>query len=132
VLVKRPVDVVFGPDHCLYLLDYGETWGANKDSQLLKISYVRGNLAPVAKAKANVTSGREPLTVELSAEGSRDLEGDALAYAWTLGGKILSTEAKFTTTIAEPGNHVIELRVSDAKGGSATTCRSSWVTRPPR
>ena len=44
-LVKRVVSCVFGADGCLYMLDYGETWGANKDAKLIKISYQRGHLA---------------------------------------------------------------------------------------
>ncbi len=120
-LVKRPVDAVFGKDHCLYLLDYGETWGANKDSQLLKISYVRGNLAPIAKAAARPVSGREPLTVELSAAGSKDLEGDALSFTWRLqpGGKMLGTGERLKTTISETGNFQAEVEVSDGKGGAS-------------
>jgi cytochrome c len=118
-LVKRPVDAVFGKDGCLYLLDYGETWGVNKDSQLLKISYVRGNLAPIAKVSATPSSGREPLSVELDAAGSKDLEGDALTYVWTLqpGGKLLGNAERIKPTIAEPGNYTAELEVSDGKGG---------------
>jgi cytochrome c len=118
-LMKRPIDAVFGPDGCLYILDYGETWGANKDSQLLKISYVRGNIPPQAKASATPVFGREPLTVELSAEGSRDVEGDPLTYAWTLqpGNQALGSGATLKTTIAAPGNYIAELRVSDGKGG---------------
>jgi cytochrome c len=34
-IVRRPVDAVFGPDGCLYMLDYGLTWGANPDSKLI-------------------------------------------------------------------------------------------------
>ena len=43
-VIRRPEDSQFGPDGCLYMIDYGETWGANPDSKLLKISYQRGNL----------------------------------------------------------------------------------------
>jgi cytochrome c len=118
-LVKRPVDAVFGKDGCLYIMDYGETWGANQDSQLLKISYVRGNLPPIAKASANVTSGREPLAVELSAEGSRDLEGDPLSYQWTLqpGNRVLGNGATVKASVSEPGNYTVTLEVKDGKGG---------------
>ena len=122
-LVKRPVDAVFGADGCLYLLDYGATWGANADSQLLKISYVRGNLPPIAHATATPSSGREPLTVALSAEGSRDPEGDALKYEWILqpGAKPLATGTTAKATIAAPGNYTVELRVTDTKGATGTT-----------
>ncbi len=119
-LLKRPVDAVFGKDGCLYLLDYGETWGANKDSKLVKISYVRGNLAPVAVAAAKNAAGREPLMVSLSSAGSKDHEGDALKFAWRLqpGGAVVSTEANPQITIKEPGNYIAELRVTDAQGAS--------------
>ena len=121
-LLRRPVDAVFGKDGCLYLLDYGETWGANKDSKLVKISYVYGNLPPVAVASAQPAAGREPLTVSLSSAGSKDHEGDALKYEWRLqaGGPVVSTEANPQLTIKEPGNYRAELRVTDAKGASGT------------
>jgi cytochrome c len=119
-LIQRPVDAVFGADGVLYMLDYGETWGANRDAKLVKISYVRGNLPPVVVAKATPSSGREPLTVKLSAAGSKDHEGDALSYAWKLppSGKVVATTADATITVAEPGNYQAELTVTDAKGAS--------------
>ena len=121
-LLKRPVDAVFGKDGALYLMDYGETWGANKDSKLVKISYVRGNLPPVAVASAKPAAGREPLTVRLSSAGSKDHEGDALKYEWRLqpGGPVVSTEANPQLTIKEPGNYRAELRVTDPQGASGT------------
>ena len=133
-LIQRPVDAVFGPDHCLYLLDYGETWGANKDSKLVKISYVRGNLPPVAVASARPAAGREPLTISLSSAGSKDHEGDALKYEWRLqpGGPVVSTEPNPQLTIKEPGNYRAELRVSDSKGatGSASVALLVGNTAP--
>lgn len=125
-LIQRPVDAVFGADGALYLLDYGETWGANRDAKLVKISYLRGNLPPVVKAAVEPSSGREPLTVKLSAAGSKDHEGDALTYAWKLvpagakDGKTIATTAEATVTIAEPGTWRAELTVSDARGASRT------------
>ena len=121
-LLQRPVDAVFGKDGALYLMDYGETWGANKDSKLVKISYLRGNLPPVAVAGAQPADGREPLTVRLSSAGSKDHEGDALKYEWRLqpGGPVVSTEANPQVTIKEPGNYRAELRVTDPQGASGT------------
>lgn len=121
-LVQRPVDAVFGRDGALYLLDYGETWGANKDSRLLRIRYRRGNLPPLAKAAATPASGREPLAVRLSAAGSKDHEGDALTYEWRLqaGGPVVATTAEAQITVAEPGTYRVELRVGDARGASGT------------
>jgi cytochrome c len=52
-------------------LDYGDTWGANPDSALLKISYLRGNLQPVAKLAVSSPSGPVPMVTStfLPADG---------------------------------------------------------------
>jgi cytochrome c len=101
-------------------MDYGLTWGSNADAKLIKISYLRGNLPPIAKASAKNAAGREPLTVELSAEGSRDHEGDALRYEWRLADKVLATEANTKVTLREVGAYRVELRVIDAHGSAST------------
>jgi len=121
-VIQRTVDSQFGPDGCLYLLDYGETWGANNDSRLLKISFEWGNLAPVARISADQRAGREPLRVALSSAGSRDYEGDPLRFEWLLhpGAKQFSTEANPRLTVDQPGNYVVELRVTDDKGATGT------------
>ena len=121
-VIRRPVDSQFGDDGCLYLLDYGETWGANKDARLIKISYQWGNIAPVAKVSVDKSAGREPLAVALSSSGSTDYEGDALRYEWLLhpGAKKFSTEANPKLTVEKPGNYVVELRLSDEHGARSS------------
>ena len=128
-IVRRPVDARFGPDGCLYMLDYGLTWGANPDAKLLRISYLRGNLPPVVQIQSDVASGREPLAVKFSSEGTRKREGGTLSYAWRLQGEkaVLSTEPTFATTFAKPGNAVVELTVTDAQGGSTVKTASVVV-----
>lgn len=118
-IIRRPADAIFGKDGCLYLFDYGTTWGANKDSKLVRISYQWGNLAPIAKARGKNPPGREPLTVELSSEGSIDPDGDAIHFEWRLGDKLISTEAAPKFILNQPGNYRIDLRVIDAKGASS-------------
>lgn len=120
-VIRRMVDAQFGPDGCLYLLDYGETWGANADAKLVKISYQWGNLAPVAKLAVTPSGGREPLTIGLSSAGSKDHEGDALHFEWRLhpGARVLSKEANASAVVEKPGNYVVELVVTDAKGASS-------------
>ena len=134
-VIKRPEDSLFGPDGCLYLIDYGETWGANPDSKLLRISYQRGNITPVAVASATPSSGREPLNVSLSSAGTKDYEGDSLHYEWRLhpDDKLISTEANPTFTVEQPGNHVVELLVNDGHGGVSRTSLPLLVgNTPPR
>ncbi|MGV3771987.1 MAG: PQQ-dependent sugar dehydrogenase [Verrucomicrobiales bacterium] len=36
---KRPMDMELGPDGCLYILENGTGWQANKDTQLVRIEY---------------------------------------------------------------------------------------------
>ena len=122
-LIQRPVDALFDTDGTLYMMDYGENWGPNEDSKLVRISYIRGNLPPIAVAAAQPTSGREPLTVAFSSAGSKDHEGDPLTYEWrlTAKGPVVSTAAAPQLTLKEPGNYRVELRVSDAHGASGVT-----------
>ncbi len=122
-LIRRPVDAMFGDDGCLYLLDYGNTWGNNKDSSLIKISYLRGNLPPLVKLAARPIVGREPLNVSLSGAGSHDPEGEAIEFSWTLhpGGRELGQERELSVTFDEPGNYVAALTVRDSGGMSATS-----------
>lgn len=121
-VIRRPVDAQFASDGTLYLLDYGNTWGANADSKLLRISYVRGNLPPVAKAAASPAVGREPLDVKLDAAGSKDHEGEEIRYEWTLrpGDKVIAKTASAKVTLNEPGNYIAELKVIDAGGLRST------------
>ena len=121
-VIRRPVDAQFASDGTLYLLDYGSTWGANADSKLLRISFQRGNLPPVAKAVASPGVGREPLTVQLDSTGSADHEGEPISYRWSLepGGLEVGRSATTTLILQQPGNYLARLTVTDAAGMSAT------------
>lgn len=121
-ILRRPVDATFGPDGCLYLLDYGETWGANRDSALYKISYVRGNLPPLAKLTLGQTAGPAPLKTTLSAKGSRDSDGGKLSYLWKLqpGDRKLGEGEELAVELTTAGNFTVELTVNDGQGGVVT------------
>jgi cytochrome c len=132
-VLRRVVDAQFGPDGQLYLLDFGESWGANADAKLVRISYQRGNLAPVAKALATPQAGREPLLISLSAAGSKDHEGDALTYTWRLhpGDQPLAQGAEARVHLATPGNYVVELIATDIHGASGRTSLPITVGNSP-
>jgi cytochrome c len=132
-VLRRVVDAQFGPDGCLYLLDFGESWGANADAKLVRISYQRGNLAPIAKATATPQAGREPLTIALSATGSKDHEGDALTFQWRLhpGDQSLAQGATTQVVLPHPGNYVLELIATDAHGASGRTSLPLTVGNTP-
>ena len=125
----RPIDLQFDDRGSLYVLEYGETWGVNPDARLIKLDYVRGNRAPVAKAKATNTVGREPLTVQLNGLESFDKDNEKLTYQWTavLSGKDAATpvaignQAETEATFEKPGVYTIELKVSDPAGASSVS-----------
>jgi Carbohydrate binding module (family 6)/PKD domain len=112
------MDMAFGPDGALYVLDYGT--GFNNQA-LVRVEYIGGgNRNPVAVANANRTSGPAPLTVTFSSAGSSDPEGGALSYLWTFGDGTTSTAANPTKTYTANGTYTPTLRVTDPTGLTGT------------
>jgi cytochrome c len=120
---KRPVDLEFGPDGSLYMLEYGSTWGTNEDSALVRIDYFAGNRTPRPRVVLTNNIGPVPLAVQASTEGTVDPDGDALTYAWRVPPSklVLSTEANPQLTFAYEGSYNLELTVTDPSGASANT-----------
>ena len=125
----RPIDMQFGPEGALYVVEYGETWGVNPDSRIIRIDYVQGNRAPVAIASAENNIGQQPLAVSLTSTGSLDKDaGDSLKFEWRATRstdaeatpRVISTETNPTVTFDEPGVYNVELVVTDAAGASRT------------
>ncbi|MFG1640885.1 carbohydrate-binding protein [Amycolatopsis sp. NPDC049252] len=112
------MDMAFGPDGALYVLDYG----TGSDNQALyRIEYLAGtNRNPVAKAAADKTSGANPLTVTFSSAGSSDPEGGALTYRWTFGDGQTSTAANPAHTYTTNGTYSPSLTVTDPAGLTGT------------
>ena len=124
VQLVRPMDIEFGPDGSLYVLDYGSGYfGGAPDSALYRIDYVKGQRAPIAVASASPTSGAVPLTVNFSSEGSRDPDpGDSFTYAWDFNGdgEVDSTEPNPTFTYAVQGQFTARLTLTDRAGKTGT------------
>ncbi|MGC5408839.1 lectin [Streptomyces sp. DT225] len=115
------MDMAFGPDGALYVLDYGTGYfNGDANSALYRIEHVTDGHAPVAQAKADVTSGKAPLTVSFSSAGSSDADGDALSHAWTFGDGATSTAANPSHTYTANGQYTATLKVTDTTGKSAT------------
>ncbi len=120
----HPVDLTFGPDGALYVLEYGTFWFAhNKNARLVRIDYNEGNRAPVAKANVDKAAGAAPLTVGFSAKGSFDYDkGDRLAYRWTFGvpGAAAASGMTARYTFTKPGTYRVRLEVTDGQGQPAS------------
>jgi cytochrome c len=120
----KPMDLEFGPDGSLYVLEYGNGWGSsNDDAGLYRIDHVEGNRTPLVSAETSTDSGALPLTVDFDATASTDPDGDALGYAWDLDGDGTddATGATVSHTYTTAGSFEPRLTVTDAHGASATT-----------
>ncbi len=114
------MDMAYGPDGKLYMLEYGTKWFAkNIDARLVRIDYNGGNRPPVAMLTADKFYGAVPLTVKFTAEGSQDPDGDALKYELIANGKTeTSNDGTFTVTFDKAGVYTPELKITDKNGGS--------------
>ncbi|MFE5666138.1 PQQ-dependent sugar dehydrogenase [Streptomyces niveus] len=126
----NPMDLEFGPDGALYVLDYGDGFfRQNPDAGLYRIDYAEGNKAPTAVIKADKTSGQAPLTVSFSATGSSDPEKGELTYQWDLDGDgtFDATGPTASRTYPDNGQFQARLKVTDPQGKSGLTSRQITV-----
>nr|WP_181785976.1 PQQ-dependent sugar dehydrogenase [Streptomyces phytophilus] len=127
------MDMDFGPDGALYVLDYGTGYfGGDENSALYRIETINGGASPVAAASADVTSGQAPLAVRFSSEGTTDPDSAGLTYAWDFGDGATSEEAHPAHTYADNGTYSVTLTVSDPDGltGSANVQITVGNTAP--
>lgn len=145
---RRPIDMAFGKDGVLYMLEYGSVYGAtNEDARLVKIEYNNGNRAPLAQANivdsammdslsrtrfltsessklpvVKEIAGQAPLNVRVSSRGSRDLDDDdSVSYEWSFGeADAVATTRDARYTFTKPGIYNVLLKVSDKDGLSST------------
>jgi glucose/arabinose dehydrogenase len=126
IVFDNPMDMEFGPDGALYVLEYGDGYfSENPEAQLSRIDYIgrTGNHSPIPVAAASVTDGLAPLTVDFTSTGTSDPDGDRLSYAWDFNadGKVDSRSPSASYTFKENGLYNATLKVTDPKGRSAST-----------
>ena len=112
----KPIDMEFGPDGALYVLEYGQNYFLNNpEAKLSRIEYAPGNREPVPVIWASVTQGAKPLKVDFSAEKSYDIDAeDSLSFQWMIAGKKI--EGVHTSyEFKEEGIHDVTLMVKDSK-----------------
>jgi cytochrome c len=122
---SNPMDMQFGPEGDLYVLEYGTGWFVpNDDARLVRIEYNGGNRKPQIQIAADKTKGAIPLTVTFDTEGTQDFDRDPLTYEWKVlsssGSPVASSEEKNPVfTLDKPGVYNARLTVTDDKGERA-------------
>lgn len=85
------------------------------------------NVAPVARAAANVTTGVAPLAVTFSSAGSSDSDGTIATYNWVFGDGTTSTAANPVKSYTTAGTYSARLTVVD-NGGLASAAATVAIT----
>lgn len=95
-------------------VDFG--WGVPGHGAVREWRHEVGNRAPHAEAAAEPGFGPAPLTVTLSGAGSRDPDGDELAYDWDFGDGSAPETGREVSHVYPPGDFVATLTVRDPSG----------------
>lgn len=130
---SHPMDMIFGSDGSLYLLEYGQKWNSrNLDARLNKITYNGGNRSPIARITSDKNVGALPLKVQFSGMTSEDYDQDEIKYEWSFtGSEIQSTEIEPTFVFEEAGTFTVSLKVTDQNGLSSTNTAKILVGNDP-
>lgn len=118
------IDMKFGPEGDLYVLEYGSAWfRGNDNAQIVRIEYNGGNRKPNVVAKGDHVAGSLPFKVNLSSEGTMDYDRydeNALSYEWVIksenGYSQTFTEANPAVTLEKAGVYQVKFTVTDTKG----------------
>ena len=119
--LQNPIDIEFGPNGSLYVLNYGNGFfGSNQPgAELVRIDYIKpgGNRSPTVNVAASQDEGAAPLTVEFTSTVA-DPEGRRIKYAWDFqgDGTIDSRQPNPTFTYTEDGVYRATLTVTDQGG----------------
>ncbi|WP_053084490.1 ThuA domain-containing protein [Catenovulum maritimum] len=139
--LAAPIDLSFSANGELWVLEYGSKWfKGNDDAKLSRIVYTGdGNREPIANIQLKHSQGAAPLLISADASLSKDLDGDALTYGWSLQAlsaeqvklgqildsvafnpeKVISNQAVLSTQIHQPGQYALILKVTDSQGADA-------------
>ncbi len=118
----EPIDIKFGPNGDLYVLEYGSNWfRKSENAKLVRIEYNSGNRTPVVQASASASGGSIPFKVSLSSAGTKDYDGDSLKYEWKVtvasgGSPLVFTDRNPSLTLSQEGVYTAILTVTDPQG----------------
>ncbi|OQO89354.1 sugar-binding protein [Saccharomonospora piscinae] len=131
----QPFEAHFGPDGSLYVIDFGEgsgtgRGGSNDGAGIYRIDYVADGRLPTASLSTSADSGKTPLTVDFSSEGSAGGDGEPVTYEWDFDGDGTtdSTEPEATHTYTEGGQYTARLTVTSTANPELTAVATTTIT----
>ncbi|MDX2303470.1 MAG: PQQ-dependent sugar dehydrogenase [Microscillaceae bacterium] len=132
---SKPIDIKFGPDGAMYVLEYGNQYFMdNPDARLTKIVFAHGNREPIAKISMDKPNGSAPHKVKFSARASFDYDqGDSLRYEWYFGNmkKADAQGVDASYTFAKNGTYKVKLKVIDAQGSEGLAYATIQIGNNP-
>lgn len=129
----KPIDIEFGPDGAMYMLEYGSNYFTNnEEARLSRIEYADGNRKPVAVIEVDKAVGAVPLEVEFSGSKSYDYDAnDQLQYHWEFADEEEGKGEKISFTFTESGIYYPKLIVQDQDGATAESTYKVVVGNAP-
>jgi len=120
---NNTMDMEFGSDGKLYLMEYGTKWFAqNMDARLAVIEFNKGNRVPTVVFNADKATGPTPLAVKFTGDQSQDPDGDAVTYELQINGETKKSEnGNFDYTFDKPGIYRPKLIVTDKSGAQSSS-----------
>lgn len=130
---SHPMDMIFGSDGNLYLLEYGQKWNSqNLDARLSSIAYLPGNRKPVAIIENDQALGAAPLAVKFTGDKSLDYDDDTLSYEWYFTDDTSqSSEKNPEFVFKENGIYDVRLKVTDTEGNTSAAHTKIMVGNDP-
>jgi cytochrome c len=134
--LSGPLDIQFGPDGALYVIEYGTRWfTGNDDARLSRVRYTgSGNRAPRLAVGLDRVAGALPFNVSAEALNAIDPDGDDFTIEWAVApiqadatggdyaglfGEAVAMGDTASFTIDAPGRHVVIARAKDSKGATS-------------
>jgi len=119
---SSPIDMDFGPNGELYVLEYGTQWfQRNTDARLSRIFYNAGNRAPIVRLAAARTAGAVPFEVQFTTDRLTDYDNEPLTPQWRVidaAGAVVheSTFGIPKVVLDRPGVYTAYLSATDPAG----------------
>ncbi|NGO76402.1 DUF1080 domain-containing protein [Streptomyces sp. YC504] len=114
------MDMEFGPDGALYVLDYGVSWfQGDEHSALYRIENAEDGFSPLAEVSADKTSGPAGLKVKFTGS-AKDADSTDLTYSWDFGDGTKGEGLTPTHQYKKIGTYTVTFTAKDPEGNTGS------------